>query len=382
MSITITNVSLSPNAFTYGDAVTVTATVRNDGSGSVTGLCYYILDQAGSSHLILGNSGWGFNGTIGAGKSRTFTQVVTLNTANARAIQAELLAAGQRYRTGFRLNVHTRKGSTTEIVDAVAGLYNTKFFDEHKNARITALSVQRCLGDGTPDNEGTSASLTAGFELPEGFECVVGYGHGTIESEIELSAPVTNDVSALANNGAIFIPQYDYEFVMALTDGVETVRAATVLPAAFANLHLSGYSTGGVALGRFSRATLGNPLFECEYPASFYGGIEGVNLFSTAEVRTGGRWIDGKPLYRRTFRAYSPSSDATVATVPVGSGFAHIVDGTANYRYNGEGSYWAGNYYRAASDYLRFYVSDSEVKIGFGANLSVDTCWVTVEYTK
>ena len=41
----------------------------------------------------------------------------------------------------------------------------------------------------------------------------------------------------------------------------------------FANVHLSGCATGGVAFGKFSASTSGSPLFECEYPAVFTAGI-------------------------------------------------------------------------------------------------------------
>ena len=64
-----------------------------------------------------------------------------------------------------------------------------------------------------------------------------------------------------------------YSFLLVVTDGIETASATCVVDRAFANLHLSGQSTGGVAIGKFSSATYGNPLFECEFPAVFGGGI-------------------------------------------------------------------------------------------------------------
>ena len=44
-----------------------------------------------------------------------------------------------------------------------------------------------------------------------------------------------------------------------------------VVDRAFANLHLSGLATGGVAIGKFSAATNGNPLFECAFPIVLSG---------------------------------------------------------------------------------------------------------------
>ena len=184
------------------------------------------------------------------------------------------------------------------------------------------------------------------------------------------------------NSGAIFLPQYQYEFMLVLTEDVETLYASTVLPAAFANLHLSGHSTGGVAIGRFSGATLGNPRFECAYPASFYGGIEGVNRYSTAAVRTGGTWVDGRPLYRLTYAVDRPQNNTEIVTALPAYGVIRIVDAVAHYTFDTEGSYWAGNYYNAANDFLRFYISGQTLRIGFGSRLTVEKCWVTVEYTQ
>ena len=44
-----------------------------------------------------------------------------------------------------------------------------------------------------------------------------------------------------------------------------------VVDRAFANLHLSGQSTGGVAIGKFSASAYGNPLFECAFPIVLSG---------------------------------------------------------------------------------------------------------------
>ena len=57
-----------------------------------------------------------------------------------------------------------------------------------------------------------------------------------------------------------------YSFLLVVTDGIETASAMCVVDRAFDNLHLSGLSTGGVAIGKFSAATNGNPLFECAFP--------------------------------------------------------------------------------------------------------------------
>ena len=82
-------------------------------------------------------------------------------------------------------------------------------------------------------------------------------------------------------------------------DGFDSAFAQARLSKSFANLHLAG-SGAGVAVGQYSTGTQAQPLFECAYPARFYGGIEGVTNYAPGETATGGRWIDGRPIYRQT----------------------------------------------------------------------------------
>ena len=62
-----------------------------------------------------------------------------------------------------------------------------------------------------------------------------------------------------------------YSFLLVVSDGIETASAMCVVDRAFANLHLAGLSTGGVAIGKFSAATQGKPLFECAFPIVLSG---------------------------------------------------------------------------------------------------------------
>ena len=74
------------------------------------------------------------------------------------------------------------------------------------------------------------------------------------------------------NNGSVF------SFLLVVSDGYETATAQITVDRAFANLHLSGKTTGGVAFGRFSTAQQGVPKFECDYPSYLYGGISALGM--------------------------------------------------------------------------------------------------------
>ena len=84
---------------------------------------------------------------------------------------------------------------------------------------------------------------------------------------------ITNSTSAVTTT---FSNQSEWYFTLVFTNGYETAVANTSIPRAFANVHLSGCTTGGVAFGKFSGATEGHPIFECEYPVQLNGGIESV----------------------------------------------------------------------------------------------------------
>lgn len=70
----------------------------------------------------------------------------------------------------------------------------------------------------------------------------------------------------------------------------------------------------GVAAGMRSTGTKEAPKFESAYPFYAYAGIEGVSNYSTEEVKTGGTWIDGKPIYRTLVTASGSLANNTVVT--------------------------------------------------------------------
>lgn len=73
-----------------------------------------------------------------------------------------------------------------------------------------------------------------------------------------------------------------YTITLTIGDEFEQVVYVDNISRAFANIHLSGVKTGGVALGMFSTSAVGNPKFESAYPAHLYGGFgeETVKILS------------------------------------------------------------------------------------------------------
>ena len=388
-SLSVSNVSISPKNFTYGDVISVTATVINTGTSSVSGLSFFILDSGSNS---LGYSGWVFDGKIGAGKSKTITCGIAINTKFALELQNDMLENGYRSTSGFRLDAQSLQGNSTTIIDDVVDL-DSLFFDEHKDVSISEFSVTRCDGDGNPNNEGKYASFTAVYSMPSSFSCTFVYPRAEQRITMQLSSTVQNKLI----EDASFDTLNDYSFNLIITDGIETVEVVTQLNSARANLHLSGVSTGGVAFGKFSSATEGVPKLESNYQATFYKGITGVNVWRATEVKTGGRWIDNKPLYRRTFHCIgsgTPEDGQRYILIPKTNlpdyEFIRIIDSVAKYSYSGSDGYWvSGNYANGEGtsqlqhDNLHFYIHPSHgIKMAAGTYESVTEAWVTIEYTK
>lgn len=396
-SISVSNITITPTNFTYGDTATITATITNTGSsGAVEGVAFFVYS---SDNDELGSSGFGYNGTIAKNSSKTLTMQIKFDRPGARAVHDELIANGTRSISGLYLRaISTPKGST-RVINAYSDI-TSLFFDEHKGVDVTSLEVYRCNSNGVATNEGTYAAYTVQFTMPTGFTAALYYPTSSGYGNVPLAASVTGAIIS----GVQFATTQSYEFTLRITDYVERLVVTTLLPAAAANVHLSGHDTGGVALGRFSSATLGVPKFESNYQAMFYKGITGVNVYREAEVWTGGRWINNKPLYRRTYHIVRESGSSDIGPID-GDGFilvrksnlpnyefVHIIDAVSTYSYLSGGDYvagyWSGAYGNGASatklghDNLRFYIHPgSGLKIQHGTYMLIDEVWVTIEYT-
>ena len=117
-----------------------------------------------------------------------------------------------------------------------------------------------------------------------------------------LAASVTDMLTGITDSTTAIIGTFNngttYSLALTVSNGYESVTAMQDIPRAFANVHLSGATTGGVAFGKFSAATENNPLFECLYPARFYDGID-VNpnwayLTVNSGVTTPGSYGNGR----------------------------------------------------------------------------------------
>lgn len=132
----------------------------------------------------------------------------------------------------------------------------------------------------------------------------IGLAEGRTVSDITVkTAVVTNDAgttqtitlsnavltSALSSGGYVesapslfssitFNTAYNYTITFTIGDAYDKAVFSVLISRAFANMHLSGFRTGGVAFGRFSTSTLNAPKLESDFPAYLYGGIKELGM--------------------------------------------------------------------------------------------------------
>ena len=160
---------------------------------------------------------------------------------------------------------------------------------------VTKRSVQferyaQISGAYQKNDEGTAVIGSLGISISEGrsvsditvatVKITNNGGSGT--QTLNIPSNVLN--AALSQNGYVesvpslfssiqFDTAYNYTLQFTIGDAYNTCVFSVLVARAFANVHLSGCTTGGVAFGKFSASTEGSPVFECEYPAVFNGGI-------------------------------------------------------------------------------------------------------------
>ena len=181
------------------------------------------------------------------------------------------------------------------------------------NPVITTLTARRYTDNpDEPSDEGEKLTLTYAMNADgnySGFALTASATNGS--STYDLSSNVTKPSAGATRTVNIsdttkkFLKGSDWTITLTLSDTYEIYQLSTTVGRAFANLHMSGQRVGGVCIGGFSSVTETDldGKFECYFPAYFYGGIAfgGAGNYSTIEQDTGGKWVDGKPIYRQTF---------------------------------------------------------------------------------
>lgn len=150
------------------------------------------------------------------------------------------------------------------------------------NPRL-ALNTERAT-NGVPNDEGVD--LLTDVQLSCDSTSSVFQSHGysraitctpTPTGGCEIRASIAEMLTGITDSGSAISGTFnngtDYSMTLTVGNGYESTSATVSILKSFANVHMSGKSTGGVCFGGFSSAEEGSPKFECYFPAYFYSGV-------------------------------------------------------------------------------------------------------------
>lgn len=113
-----------------------------------------------------------------------------------------------------------------------------------------------------------------------------------------------------------------------------------------------------------------------------YGGDPIIMDYSTAEINTGARWIDGSPIYKKTIN-FGTLPNATEKTVPHGISNLHRVIKVEGYAYNNDVFFPLPFPWTNASSSVGILIGATTINLGTGLDRTGFTeTYITLYYTK
>ena len=201
-----------------------------------------------------------------------------------------------------RITIHTTTGASapSQTFNTIGGSA-ISVVETRMNPKIDKIQFKRCTNNNVLDEQGeyisstiktsfSNSSYYSNFKMKFEQCYSINGSAGSVISTKEFNPSDSSDLNILnsfltgVTNSNILIGQLNtftfstaYYIRVTLYDTYESSVALVSVPSSFVNVHLSGTSTGGVALGQFSSATEGNPFFESDYPAKFYKDVSVLN---------------------------------------------------------------------------------------------------------
>lgn len=242
--------------------------------------------------------------------------------------------------------------------------------------KVDSFSVVRTDASGNPSREGlyirTSLKLSIGNSAGlSGASCKIYYAADAqpvvgVSQSIDLTSKISSLMTGISNDPNILTGVWNvgntWFFTAVFATGEEAAVSEVMhVERGTTSMHISGEPGGGVCIGGFSTGTTASPKFESRVPAHFYAGVEGVTNYSTDEVKTGGTWIDGKPIYRKclSVNGAATSSGSTLATVS--SDVESWVNITGLLTPEGSGMYYPTCHYVSSSNTHRVWGNNGGV---------------------
>ena len=284
-----------------GESVNVTASVRNITAAEISAVQMQAVREADGADVAVGDPVT-VDVSIPAAETALIHQALTIpawaNAARATQLYVRVsIADKDAEKAALCTALNRRYSPAIDIFNVYRAKKNIADDNwvRNENGIHTLTDLKIALDDGTT-----------------GFHLYVYYSTGlpditSASNRIDLTDMLSSAKSGIENALAIvdtvsgWSLDSEWRFAVVLTDGYESARADAEIGRAFTNVHFAGLATGGVRFGGYcTRSTQDNPAFECDYPIYAYGGIAEMD-YSTAEMKTAARWIDGKPVYRKVF---------------------------------------------------------------------------------
>ena len=296
----------------------------------------------------------------------------------SNSIGEYLQSHSMRKSTSGTVTLHLSANGYTATADMDLSVLDTQCGPE-----VDTFSVQRCNSEGVATDAGTHMLVTAQLSMAdtswlERFTLILEYGNAAEDLSAHISDMLSGSVTLMSSIADI-TPGDDHAFrlVFGEADGGESAYQNASLERVFINFDESDTDTGGVAVGKYSSATEGNPMFECDYPAYLYKGLSspGLTDFSNGEVKTGGTWLDGRAIYARTFHDTLTDTGTNVGIGTI-SGFSELIGVCGHMIRSSGGANIPVNCFLSTSSYASAYVTS-------GGQVTAKTShagefWVTV----
>lgn len=399
--MTFTNLTMSKNLCVAGETLTASITVKNNTGVNIPNLTMRMVcrvsDFSGNPEdrnitpVIFAFTSMD---SLGKGKTKTYTWTKPILDAPAEYFvqypQARAVPVYIEYRA-----MDTENGNFGRSDYRVDGLM---ILNAYYHPWIDDFKLERCT-DGIANDEGENllSSLrlaiadTAGVPFMGLRLYYADAGLATTDSPyIDLTEKIPDLLAGVTDSADLIRETFsngsNWDFLLMFGDQYESITAKYTLARAFANLHLSGEVTGGACFGGFSTSTLGNPKLESHYPGFFYAGIHGVTNYSDGEIKTGGRWIDNRPIYRKTVELppVPKGTTSTAAIVTISQDIGQLIEYYGMVRRNN--GVWYPLNYRSISDSALivecYFRSDGGVAIRTGSNTVLDGGYMICLYTK
>ena len=315
----VTALSFTPSVAAMGETVQFSLTIQNS-SGKAISSCYIRMTgsypstdapsgvgQISSNVYLHGGPSFAMASISWAnGSSKTFTGSFTWTKGFYALDDSSYVLSPSSANIFLEIvtNADFSDGSNYDNIRKLCGSSGEylHMLSRRDNPRVT-LDMWR-----TPDDESSSVATTikltsdvsSSVFQSRGYSAKLYYSSAnnpptTSDSTATLNATIAQMLSGVTASTSAVTKEFsngsDWYFMLVVSNGYESNSATCSIPRAFANLHLSGCSTGGACFGGVSTSTENNPKLESYYPVYLYGGIAKVggssDLLPSLGIQTG-----------------------------------------------------------------------------------------------